>query len=319
MHPVDALLEQARQLLGTPSAATITAPGTNAGPLAERHPPSWEGDTSTHAAATTSRLDADRNQVRTVHQAVSSTLTAANQIGQHARTRLDAVEAAWQQDKAALARFADTPQGQAALLQAGQHRITDATQIVKHAAIDYQHAARQVHDATADLPTDSLTGRPKDSPPATPLDSHTWQPGDKRHFPYHAGEGGLGPPNYPNSPLWVDIYDRTGDPDKVPHYFVRSDEIPGYKTLPPGGMGPPTGSPDPYVELAPNSGVWVPQSDFPGAKLYPPGSNPRPPYGWEEWLPGSGIYMWHGDLTPEPYNASGPLGPPTQTFPQGGH
>ena len=166
----------------------------------------------------------------------------------------------------------------------------------------------------------------KDSPPAVPLDSHTWKPGDPRHMPYQAGKGGLGPPNYPDSPPWVDIWDRSGDPDKVPHYFVRSDEIPGYKTLPPGALGPPTvvdehGNPDPYVELAPNTGVWVPQSDFPGAKMYPPGStpNPLPPYGWEEWMPGSGIFMWHGDLIPEPYNPYGPLGPATQTYPQGGH
>ena len=55
--------------------------------------------------------------------------------------------------------------------------------------------------------------------------------------------------------------------------------------------------------------------------MYPPGAtpNPLPPYGWEEWLPGSGIYMWHGDLIPEPYNAYGSLGSPTQTYPQGGH
>lgn len=326
MHPVDALLEQARQLLGAPSGATMTTPGANTGQLAHRHPPGWEGDTSTHASATTSRLDNDRNKVHAARQAVGNVVTTANQIGQHARTRLDAVTAGWQQDKATLARVADTPEGQAALLQAGQQRIADATQIVKQAATDYQHAAGQVHNATADLPTNSLTGHPKDSPPATPMDSHTWKPGDKRHFPYEAGKGGKGPPNTFGSPPWVDIYDRTKDPDQVPHSFVRSDEIPGYKTLPPGQLGPPTvvdahGNPDPYVELAPNTGIWVPRSDFPGAKFYPPGvtPDPLPPYGYDEWLRWSGIYMWHGDLTPEPYNPSGPLGPPIQTFPQRGH
>ena len=85
----------------------------------------------------------------------------------------------------------------------------------------------------------TLSGGVKDSPPAVPLDSSDkWKPGDKRHMPYGAGVGGLGPPNLPDSPPWVDIYDRTKDPDQVPHYFVRSDEIPGYKTLPPG---PPWG------------------------------------------------------------------------------
>lgn len=162
----------------------------------------------------------------------------------------------------------------------------------------------------------------KDAPPAVPLDSQKWKPGDKHHIPYATGKGGLGPPNLPDAPPWVDIYDRTKDPDQVPHYFVRSDEIPDYKMLPPGSLGPAAvydqhGNPDQYMELFPNSGVWVPKSALPGAKFYPPGSGALPPYGWEEYLPGSGIYMWHGDLTPEPYNPYGPLGPPT--VPQGGH
>jgi hypothetical protein len=170
----------------------------------------------------------------------------------------------------------------------------------------------------------TLANGAKDSPPAVPLDSSgKWKPGDKHHEPYNAGKGGLGPPNFPDSPPWVDIYDKTKDPDQVPHHFVRSDEIPGYKTLPPGALGPGTvadehGNPDPYVELGPNSGVWVPQSAFPGAKFYPPGwAGDLPPYGWDEYLPGSGIFLWHSDLTPEPYRPYGPLGPPT--LPQGGH
>lgn len=169
----------------------------------------------------------------------------------------------------------------------------------------------------------TLTDGAKDAPPAVPLDSSDkWKPGDKRHMPYGAGVGGLGPPNFPDAPPWVDIYDRTKDPAEVPHYFVRGDEIPGYKTLPPGALGPSTvydqhGNPDPYIQLGPNSGVWVPKSAFPGAKIYPPGGGDLPPYGWEEYVPGSGIYLWHGDLVPEPYKPYGPLGPPT--LPQGGH
>lgn len=127
----------------------------------------------------------------------------------------------------------------------------------------------------------------------------------------------MGPPNSWGSPPWVDVYDRTKDPDQVPHSFVRPDEIPGYKTLPPGSLGPSTvydehGNPDSYVELAPNTGIWVPESDFPGAKFYSPGvtPDPLPPFGYDEWLPGSGIYVWHGDLIPEPYHPAGPLNPP---------
>lgn len=74
----------------------------------------------------------------------------------------------------------------------------------------------------------------------------------------------------------------------------------------------------PWVELGPHTGVWVPRSDFDGARFYPPGSAELPPYGYKEYLPGSGIFIWHEDLVPEPYNAYEPLGPPVQTFPQGG-
>jgi len=312
MHPVDALLEQARQLLGTASPPAITTPNTSAGDLADSLPPSWEGQSSTHAAATTSRLDTDRNQVRTAHQAVSTTLATANQLSQQAHTRLDAVQAAWQQDKATLGRFGDTAQGQAALLQAGQQRIADVTQIVRQTATDYQRAARHVHDATAHLPTDSLTDHDKQSPPAAPLDSQTWKPGDQRHMPYIAGREGMGPPNYPDSPPWIEIGDKSGN-------FVRSDELPGLVRQDPQLPGPATrydghGNPDPYISLGPGTGAWAPRSDFPGAKIYSPGSTELPPYGWEEWMPGSGIYMWHGDLIPEPLQ-----GPSTQTYPQGGH
>ncbi|RFZ11047.1 hypothetical protein VIMS_03325 [Mycobacterium marinum] len=184
----------------------------------------------------------------------------------------------------------------------------------------YQSVSTTLRQTAAGYQT--LAGGAKDSPPAVPLDSSTkWKPGDKRHMPYSAGVGGVGPPNLGSAPEWVDVYDRSADPDRVPHYFVRSDEIPGYKVYSPGTPRPSTvldehGNPDSYVELGPNSGVWVPQSNFPGAKIYPPGSSPVPPYGYEEWLPGSGIYMWHGDLTPEPYRPFGPSGPPT--FPQSG-
>lgn len=213
-----------------------------------------------------------------------------------------------------------TPAGAHLIMAAmNQHLSAMQTQL-QTTKTQYQAVSATLRQTAAGYQT--LSGDDKESPPAVPLDSsNKWKPGDKRHKPYDAGVGGMGPPNYPGSPPWVDIYDRTKDPDQVPHYFVRSDEIPGYKTLPPGALGPPTvadehGNPDPYIELSPNSGVWVPQSAFPGAKIYPPGGGGLPPYGWDEYLPGSGIFVWHGDLVPEPYKPYGPLGPPT--YPQGG-
>jgi hypothetical protein len=142
-----------------------------------------------------------------------------------------------------------------------------------------------------------------DSPPAVPLDSQTWKPGDKRHQPCIAGPGGLGPPNPGDGPPWMEIGPGSGN-------FVRSDELPGVQVLAPGALGPATvfdghGNPDPYIQLGPNTGVWVPKSDFPGAIFMPPGSQELPPYGYDEYLPHSGIFVWHGDLVPEPYNPSG--------------
>ena len=163
-----------------------------------------------------------------------------------------------------------------------------------------------------DLPR--TPGGDRDSPPAAPLDSHSWKPGDKRHSPYIAGPGGMGPPNYPDAPPWIEIGPRSGN-------FVRSDELPGVEVLAPGSLGPPPifddhGNRVPWIELGPNTGVWAPQSDFPGAVILPRGSKDLPPYGYDEYLPGSGIFVWHGDLLPEPYNPKGPPLPP-QTSPAG--
>ncbi|WP_239657268.1 hypothetical protein [Mycobacterium riyadhense] len=214
-----------------------------------------------------------------------------------------------------------TPAGAHLIMAAMDQHLSAMQGQLQTTKTQYQAVSATLRQTAAGYQT--LAGGAKDAPPAVPLDSaNRWKPGDKRHMPYGAGVGGLGPPNYPDSPPWVDIYDRTKDPEKVPHYFVRSDEIPGYKILPPGALGPPTaadghGSPNPYIELGPNSGVWVPQSAFPGAKIYPPGDGGMAPYGWDEYLPGSGIFLWHGELVPEPYKPYGPLGP--ATLPQGGH
>ncbi|MEE6140630.1 hypothetical protein SKC41_30515 [Mycobacterium sp. 050128] len=221
---------------------------------------------------------------------------------------------------AAAGPLAKSPAGAQLIMAAMNQHLSAMQGQLQTTKTEYQAVSATLRQTAAGYHT--LSGGAKDSPPAVPLDSKgKWKPGDKRHMPYGAGVGGLGPPNYPDSPPWVDVYDRTKDPAQVPHYFVRSDEIPDYKTLPPGALGPATvvdehGHPDPYVELGPNSGVWVPQSAFPGAKFYPPAwAGDLPPYGWEEYVPGSGIYLWHGELEPEPLRPFGPSGPPT--VPQG--
>lgn len=241
-------------------------------------------------------------------------------IGQQGRLASGVIRDQARAIGASSATLGRTPAGAHLIMAAMDQQLSAMQGQLQATKTQYQGVSATLRQTAAGYQT--LSDGAKDSPPAVPLDSSDrWKPGDQRHMPYGAGVGGLGPPNYPDSPPWVDVYDRTKDPVQVPHYFVRSDEIPGYKTLPPGALGPPTlsdshGNPDRYIELSPNSGVWVPQSAFPGAKIYPPGSGELPPYGWNEYVPGSGIFLWHGDLIPEPYKPYGPLGPPT--YPQGG-
>jgi hypothetical protein len=142
-----------------------------------------------------------------------------------------------------------------------------------------------------------LGGGLKDAP-AVPLDSKQWKPGDKRHQPFIAGPGGLGPPSGVGSgPGWLEIGSGSGN-------FVRADELPGAKVGGPGMPGPPpfydkVGNEHSWIELSPKTGVWVPDTSFPDAKIFPPGSG-LPPYGYQEYLPGSGIFLPNRDLIPEP-------------------
>jgi hypothetical protein len=195
-------------------------------------------------------------------------------------------------------------------VQAMQQQVSTTSAQNRGVATRLRQVAASYRSQT-DLP--GSRGDGKDSPPAVPLDSETWKPGDKRHMPYVAGPGGMGPPNT-SGPPWVEIGSGSGN-------FVRSDELPGLKVLAPGALGPATvsdshGNPDPYIQLGPNTGAWVPKSAFPGAIFMPPDSTELPPYGYDEYLPHSGIFVWHGDLVPEPYNQGGSNLPP-QTYPSG--
>lgn len=183
------------------------------------------------------------------------------------------------------------------------------------AAFDDRHRVVSAAVVSGDDPQsaggDTSTGKGKQSPPASELDARKWKPGDKRHMPVIAGPGGLGPANPWGEPGWLEIGSHSGN-------FVRKDELPHVKVLAPGALGPATvsdehGNLDPYIELGPNTGVWAPQSDFPGAKFYAPGTSDKPPFGWDEFLPGSGIYLWHGDLVREP---NSPHSADPGTYPQ---
>lgn len=274
MDPVDALLQHARQLLGAstpdPEPAALGEPN-----LAGKHPTSWDGDASTEAAATTTTLDSQRDQLRSTHRSAATTIAAANTIGQNARDSLTAVETAWQQDKSTFTPT--TAQGQAALLQAGQQRITEATQIVEDTASQYQSAAQQLQAHSSELGSDS-------HPTIQAVDFSD-------------------PPQQP----------QTDDPRK---YWLGTDDI---VTLKPGALGP-----NGYMELAPNSGVWVPDPrDFPIGVDRTPTTSPIDlsrvvhlapgqlgPYGYKELVPGSGTWIPSPNslvVTPDPGPPQSPI------------
>jgi uncharacterized protein DUF4226 len=78
--------------------------------------------------------------------------------------------------------------------------------------------------------------------------------------------------------------------------FVPKSELPGLKVLAPHGLGPPMYPDSPWIELIPSSGVWAPKSDFPHAVFQTPQS--LGPFGCTEWLPGSGIWIPSEQLRP---------------------
>lgn len=277
MDSVDALLQQARQLLGAssppdPEPTTLGEPN-----LAGRHPSSWDGDASHEAAATSTTLDGRRDQLLSAHRNATTTIAAANTIGQNARDNLTAVQTAWQQDKSTFTP--STAQGQAALLQAGRQRLTEATQIVEDTASQYQSAARQ-------------------------LQTHTTALGSDSHDPTIQAVDFSDPPQHP----------QTDDPRK---YWLGADDI---VTLKPGALGP-----NGYMELAPNSGVWVPDpASFPVGADRAPSTSPIDlsrvvhlapgqlgPNGYAELMPGSGTWIPSSPsslvVTPDPGPPQSPI------------
>lgn len=304
MHPVDALLQSARQLLGSTTAPEPDAADFGAPNLAGEHPASWQGPASTDAAAKNTVLDRNRDQLRTTYSSAAAVIASANQYGQQARTDLAAVDNAWQHDKATLGRNANTPQGQVALLQAAQQRLDEASRIVERTAKQYQQAAEQMRSTAGELPrSDDHTTHaagfgtaPK--APAKDDSQQYWLDTDRI---VELAPGAKGPYGYielsPRSGVWVpdpNHYPPAGSlsPARQP---VDLDRI---LRLPPGDRGPYG-----YKELVPNTGVWAPAPSTlvptpdPGQPRHPIDLRDlvqtpvggRGPYGYIELVPGAWI------------------------------
>lgn len=165
VEAVDAYLRQARALLGTGAPATMSQrPLPSATPAA---PGSWNGAASSAAERPAELLHGHRGQLGDARDRAIQALDVGASIAADAHRGLDSIEAAWNSDKAALAPFADTPEGQAALTRAGIQRITETQTLVFDISTSFGDAAADVADATATLPTPPPGEAEADDPTGT--------------------------------------------------------------------------------------------------------------------------------------------------------
>lgn len=223
MHPVDALLVQARALLGGTAspqlaalnpASTVPAPGM------------WSGSAADTAILASDQLQARREQLHTAHSGAGRVISGAAEISRDAHTQLRTVEVAWASDKAAVGPYAHTPAGQAALLKAGQQRVQEATAVVQSAAERFQGAAQQLNTVTGQLPQSG----------GTP-DTHPLGFGPQPQSPAPKD-----PPHGKDPRYWIDVDQLTyvADGKLAPHGYVQVGPnlyhpLPGY---PPGASMP---------------------------------------------------------------------------------
>lgn len=146
---VDAMLDRAEGLLG---AGSPPEPAQPVAPTPVGQWPAWQGDASDRAETVSRQLDSDRQQLHSAQSAVARIVTDAASTTTEARIQLAGVRSEWEQDKAALRPIANQPEGQAALTQAGQTRLTEANAVIQDAAARMSTAAGQVQAATGTLP-----------------------------------------------------------------------------------------------------------------------------------------------------------------------
>jgi len=305
MHPVDALLAQARTLLGNLTPPQLTAINSGSQPPS---PTGWSGAASDAALTASEELTQQRHQLHTAHGSAATIITQAAQISRDAHTQLRTVETAWASDKAAVGPYANTPAGQAALLRAGQQRVQEATLVVQSAAERFQGAAQQIGVITEQLPQ---------SGPAK--DTHALGFGPQPQSPAPND-----PPHGKDPRYWIDVDQLKYVPDGklAPYGYVQVGPnlyhpMPGYPVgstpppaqLPldaqdlvhvrPGQLGPPQ-----TRELIPG---WFTPVPVEGQTLSPPKQpvdirdiiqvpkGSLAPYNYFEYLPG-----WFAPKTIDP-------------------
>ena len=146
---VDAVIQEARTLLGSGQGAVPSAP---ARPGSVATPQGWNGQAAGAAETTSSRLHGLRGKLTDAHTAAVTAMSVGPDIARNANNGLDTIETGWQTDKEQLGPFVGTPEGKVALALAGQGRIAETQSLVFDIATQYGDAAANVEDATANLP-----------------------------------------------------------------------------------------------------------------------------------------------------------------------
>lgn len=167
VEAVDAVIREARTLLGSGQGAVPSAPTH---PGAPENPQGWNGQAAGAAETTSTRLLGLRGKLTDAHTAAITAMSVGPDIARNAHNGLDAIETGWQTDKEQLEPFAGTPEGKVALAVAGQGRIAETQSLVFDIATQYGDAAANVDDATANLP--ETEEHPTGTDPTDPEHKH---------------------------------------------------------------------------------------------------------------------------------------------------
>lgn len=139
MHPVDALLHDARQLLGD---HTPTALPTLAIPQPPTPPAGWTSEAADNAQAAGDTLHRNLTRIADLHATARALIDEASDTVLSARTQLQGIEHQWAADQASATADATNPDGASALLSAARDHTTTITELVR-ATAEHFHASAQ--------------------------------------------------------------------------------------------------------------------------------------------------------------------------------
>lgn len=144
-------LRQARSLLGT-GEAPERAQLEPSPEVRQRLPRTWAGTASDSAAQNAAFLAGAQERLNRAQTQAIDTISATASIGQSASHHIDAIQAGWRSDTAALTAQRGTLEYPSALLQSGQQRLEEVTGVLNGAVTRYGQAAQAIRAAQNELP-----------------------------------------------------------------------------------------------------------------------------------------------------------------------